>query len=117
MTTKATRSNGLMPTCEVCGKTEAIEVCSVPGVPYSAAYCKECLEIGAEPYNIVVANTACLGDAWPDGVVPDWHDIVNTTLKHLNITRAKFDADVEESIRNMDEYFRLEKEKEKNETA
>jgi hypothetical protein len=48
-------------TCEVCGTEQAVGVACVPGIPYSAAYGRECLLRGAQPYHIVRANVACCG--------------------------------------------------------
>lgn len=47
--------------CEVCGLEDAVGVASVPAIPYSAAYGRECLRRGADPYWIVRANIACCG--------------------------------------------------------
>ena len=55
--------------CEVCKDEPAIGVASVPGIPYSAAYGRTCLEKGADPYGIVRANIACCGG--PEHVA-DW---------------------------------------------
>jgi hypothetical protein len=85
-----------MPTCEVCKKEQAVGVCCVPGVPYSAAYCKTCLDANAHPYFIVVANTACIGGL--EHSAPWWQDIVRDTLVHLGKTPEEFKADVDKSI-------------------
>jgi hypothetical protein len=85
-----------MPLCEVCNKNKSIGVASVPGVPYSAAYCKECLEANAHPLFIIIANTACCGGL--DKCSDWWKEIVNDTLKHLNKTLEWFNKEVELSI-------------------
>jgi hypothetical protein len=71
-------------------------VASVPGVPYSAAYCGTCLEANAHPYFIVVANTAYIGGL--EHAAPWWQDLVRDTLVHLNKTPDEFSADVAKSI-------------------
>lgn len=85
-----------MPTCEVCQKEKAVGVCCVPGVPYSAAYCKTCLEANAHPYGIVVANTACCGGL--EHTCQEWQDLVRGTLVHLNKSPDQFKADVDKCI-------------------
>jgi hypothetical protein len=82
----------LMPTCEVCNKNTSVGVASVPGVPYSAAYCRECLAANAHPYFIVVANTACCGGL--ENTCPEWQDMVRDTLAHLGKSAEQFEADV-----------------------
>lgn len=82
--------------CEVCDEREAIGVAAVPGVPYSAAFCQECLTAGALPYWIAVSNTALAGgDLGLAGTVDWWQEVVGDTLKWLGKTREQFDIDVE----------------------
>lgn len=45
--------------CEVCKQEPAVGVACVPGIPYSAAYGRNCLQNYADPYEIVRANIAC----------------------------------------------------------
>ncbi len=85
-----------MPVCEVCNKEQAIGVCCVPGVPYSAAYCRTCLGANAHPYGIVVANTACCGGL--NQTSPAWQEIVRDTLVHLGKSIEQFNADVDKSL-------------------
>jgi len=90
-----------MTTCEVCEKNEAIGVASVPGVPYSAAYCNECLNANAHPYFIIVANTACIGGY--DQANNQWKEMVDCTLKHLGKTMDEFNHDVKQQDHLIDE--------------
>ena len=86
--------------CEVCNKNEAVGVACVPGVPFSAAYCKECLAANAHPWGILVANTACC-----DGLnnCSDWWKIiVECTCKHLNKSLEEFNREVELSIKDLE---------------
>jgi hypothetical protein len=85
-----------MLTCEVCGKNESVGVASVPGVPYSAAYCRSCLEADAHPYGIVVANTASLGGI--EEAAPWWVALVKSTIAFHGKTMEQFNADVEDAI-------------------
>lgn len=87
----------LTPLCETCKKNKSIGVACVPGVPYSAAYCQECLEANAHPWGVLVANTACLG-GWEEAA-DWWKDMVLATCKHLNKTLDEFKAAVEEDKR------------------
>lgn len=92
-----------MPTCEVCQTTQAIVVASVPGVPYSAAYCRKCLDADAHPMFILVANTACCGSLAECG--QEWRDMVDHTLVYLGKTREWFEEQVRQSVSEMDRYF------------
>jgi hypothetical protein len=74
--------------CEVCKNNEGIGVASVPGVPYSAAYCRECLQADAHPLGIVVCNTAMCGGL--NECAPWWIEIVEHTLSHLKISKEDF---------------------------
>ena len=91
--------------CEVCNKNNSIGVCSVPGVPFSCAYCKDCLKANAHPWHILVANTACMGGI--DNANDFWKGMCRDTIKHLNKKQEEFDASVAESIKEL-------KSKEKN---
>src|SRR5574337_21580 len=91
----------LMPTCEVCKKNKAVGVCSVPGVRYSAAYCRQCLEADAHPYFIMVANTACCGGL--EHTCEEWQEMVRHTLAHLNKSAEEFEKDVAEAIKAEDQ--------------
>lgn len=81
-----------MLNCETCGKNPGIAVLCVPGVPYSASYCQECLNADAHPYNVLVANTACCGGL--EKMHQGWQEMVGSTLKHLGKTETDFLADV-----------------------
>lgn len=89
--------------CEVCNKNEIVGVCCVPGIPYSAGYCAECLKANAHPWHILVAQVACLGGMEKTA---DWvKQMVECTCKHLDKTMEQFEADVQVSLKQMDEYF------------
>lgn len=55
--------------CEVCNNEPSVGVASVPGIPYSAAYGRECLQRGADPYQIIRINVAICGGV---DAVADW---------------------------------------------
>lgn len=68
----------------------------------SVAYGRKCLEADAHPYSILVAQTACVGGHCN---VAEWFDyMIESTLKHLNISYADFYLDVWKSIADMDAY-------------
>jgi len=81
-----------LPICEVCNKNQSIACACVPGVPYSAAYCKECLEINVHPYHILIAGTICIGGL--ERAAFYWIKMVENTLKFLNKTKEDFNKDV-----------------------
>ena len=84
--------------CEVCKggfKESDVVVCTVPMVPYSARTCRDCLKAGAIPYWIATANTDIAG-GW-DNCIDEWKDVVNDTLKHLNIPMEQFLKDVKDA--------------------
>lgn len=56
--------------CEVCQREAAVGVACVPGIPMSAAYGRECLDRGADPYWAIRANVMCCGG--PDHVNPEY---------------------------------------------
>jgi hypothetical protein len=89
--------------CEICNKEPALGVCAVPGVSFSCAYGKACLEANAHPWGILIANTACIGGL--EQSAGWWKEMVECTCKHLGKTIEEFNKEVEEDIRKMNEYF------------
>lgn len=86
--------------CDVCGKEAGVEVVSMPGVPASFAYCRECYSANAHPYDMVVVNSAMLGGL--AHAAPWWIELVDCTLEHLDIARSKFLADVAEAMKDIE---------------
>lgn len=82
--------------CETCQANNAVAVRSVPGIPYSAAYCDACLRAGAHPWWLIVGNTADLGGL--DGAASWWCGVVTDTILHLGKTIDQFNADVAQVI-------------------
>ncbi len=98
--------------CSVCRKKAAVGVCCIPGMPYSDAFCKTCLQAGAIPYWAAVCNTAICG-GW--GQTASWWDeVVWATLIYLNISPVDFSLDVWAEIEDMgnsfEEYIRRNEE-------
>jgi len=82
--------------CEVClrdFREEDTVVCTVPGVPFSASFCRECLASDAIPYAYAVDNTWAIGGY--DKASEAWQDIVDATLSHLDISMEQFLQDLE----------------------
>jgi hypothetical protein len=84
-----------MPMCEVCKKNVSVGVACVPGIPYSAAYCEECLKANAHPYGILVAEVAVAGGL--ENLAPWFREMVSSTLKHIGKTQEEFDQDVKDT--------------------
>jgi len=82
--------------CDVCGMNRTVEVACVPMVPYSVAYCADCLRNNSHPMNILIANTVCM-----DGLEHAngrWVEIVHDSLKHQNKTLDWFNTEVSKEI-------------------
>ena len=82
--------------CEVCHKQEAVGVCCVPGVPYSAAYCLDCLKANSHPMNVLVANTACVGGL--EHAADWWKEMVTASLFHQKKSLEWFNEQVSLSL-------------------
>ncbi len=92
-----------MNKCEVCDERETVHVLSVPGFAYSAGYCKECAESGANPYWCMVAVAAmCEGTKH---VSTEYLSIIEVTLKYLDKTWEEFNEAVEADIKCMNEAY------------
>lgn len=87
--------------CDVCNKNESVGVACVPGVPISMAYCRECLQVNAHPYYVLVANTAMCGGL--DQMNDEWKGMVTDTCKHLGKTIEQFNLDVQDDIKKLEE--------------
>jgi hypothetical protein len=83
--------------CETCERNNAIGVASVPGIPYSAAYCDECIKANAHPWWLLVANQCAIGEPLGD-TAPWWQEIVLGTCEHLGRTVEEFKNEVAQTI-------------------
>ena len=92
--------------CEVCEKNEIVGVTCVPGIPYSAGYCKECLRANAHPWFILVAQVACCGGL--EKVHEGFVEMVECTCKHLGKSMDQFKEDVRVSIEELNNYADME---------
>lgn len=88
--------------CDVCGKEEMVGVAAVPGVPMSVAYGRECLSANAHPVWVLAANTAMVGGY--EHAAEWWQEMIDDTLKHLDVSREEFDGMVAQDIEHMREY-------------
>ena len=82
--------------CDVCEKNEMVGMACVPGIPYTAAYCIECLKANAHPWKVLVVKVAEEGGL--DKVHPGFKDMVECTCKHLGRTIKEFNMEVEKNI-------------------
>jgi hypothetical protein len=89
--------------CQVCDREPAVGVASMPGIPMSFAYGRQCLQANAHPIEIVVGNTALMGGM--DAAAEWWWELVSDTLAHLGIRRAEFNDMVDQAIKDEEEYF------------
>lgn len=88
--------------CESCGKEVSLDkaiVCSVPGVPYSACYCKECLQANSHPMWCLIIQTALAGGL--DNCIDEWKEMVMCSLKHQNKTLEWFNAEVKKETEKL----------------
>jgi pentatricopeptide repeat protein len=88
--------------CEVCNKNEPVGVACVPGVPYSAAYCEECIRAKAHPIGILMAQCACAGRY--DHCAEYFQQMVTDTCEHINYEMSAFLTGVQSMIHDMDSY-------------
>lgn len=86
--------------CNVCG-APAIGVCCGSCGPISFAYCKECLEFGAEPYWALVAYLGCGGITKPEDVRKEYQATIEATCKKADKTEDEFWKDCREGYEQM----------------
>ena len=87
--------------CDCCGKEKPVGVASLPGIPVSIAWCPKCLAADVIPYEYLVGNTAMIGNM--EKAAPWWMELVDRTLAYFDIDRDKFNEDVEEASKRIDE--------------
>lgn len=86
--------------CECCEEVKPIVgVASIPGMPISIAWCRNCLESGAIPYWAAVANTAMCGGL--DNCNDEWKKIVTDTLFYFGKSIDDFAVDVDKDKEKM----------------
>lgn len=90
--------------CDVCGNIGKVVVCSSSMGAISYAYCEDCYNESLEPYEHMVAYISCAGH-FPKDINKTYQDLCRHILNKLNISEEQFIKDVEESIKDMDDYF------------
>lgn len=85
--------------CEVCREEPSVGVFAIPYVPMSVRYGEKCLNANAHPWEILVANTACIGGRINSN--EEWQKMIVCTCDHLNRTLQEFDLCVDISIKEM----------------
>lgn len=81
-------NNSLVPPCEVCGEPGVGIASSCLG-PYSASYCKACVNSYAEPYWLFVYTYYEVGNRG-EGLA-DWVKELTTVKDGKRLTWAEFD--------------------------
>lgn len=76
--------------CQVCKKNDAIGVACGACGPISIAYCRECLQAGAEPFDILAAYFGCAGIISLDSVRAEYHPIIEATCTVAGKTIEEF---------------------------
>jgi hypothetical protein len=92
--------------CQVCNQRDAIGVASGACGPISIAYCRECLQAGAEPFGLLSGYMGCGGITSPDSVNPEYIPIIEATCRVAGKTMDEFwkaCAEAEADINNMGE--------------
>ena len=92
--------------CNVCGKEAEVKVCCSVFGAVSYAYCDYCLLNLLEPYGAMVSYISCAG-RFPDDINQQYQDLCRHILKELGISEEQFIADVDKSIKDMDEEFAM----------
>ena len=83
--------------CQVCGaESGSLTVAASTCGATSFAYCPECLASGAEPYGELVMYVSMAGSR-PEDINDMYKEIIDCTLKRLNIQEEKFWEDVKKS--------------------
>jgi len=81
-------------TCDVCGGA-AVGVCSSALGACSFAYCKQCLELRAEPYQCTVIMCAMNGNEFKH-FAPWFHPVIEGTCKRAGKTLDQFWQEVKD---------------------
>ena len=88
-----------MSKCDVCGRETKTYVAASAFGAMSFAYCKECLEKGAEPYSAMVSYIACAGH-FPEDINPQYQAYCRHVLAALDISEEQFIKDVKQAIQD-----------------
>ena len=87
--------------CCVCGKNDAQGVYASRIAPVSLAYCKSCMESGADSYDIVVIKVASLKSRKAGGIIgPRLQGVLTATLNITGHTIEEFYQDVEMKVKS-----------------
>lgn len=90
-----------MPNCDICGEPAIGVACSTLG-PMSFAYCKTCLNDGAEVPSIIAYTIAACGGR--DKVGPFVLNLIEPSLRRARITEQEFDRMVAENAKSFGGY-------------
>lgn len=94
-----------MNTCESCDKEfpegEYVVAC-VPGVPYSACYCRSCIQKNSHPMWVLIATVAAIGGL--HNAHDEVRQMVADSLHAQGRSPEWFATKVEEAIVNLEKY-------------
>lgn len=88
--------------CEVCRKNPAVGVASGACGAVSSAYCKVCLERGAEPWGYLVGYLFTVGR---EDVHPSYHEIIKASCEVVGKTVDEFWEECERVIGEYEDYY------------
>lgn len=78
--------------CETCQQNDAVGVAAVPGIPYSAAYCDDCLRANAHPWWVLIANQTMIDEPF-ETTADWWQTLVHATCKTHNMMVSDWNHD------------------------
>jgi len=93
--------------CQCCGLEPAVGVASIPGLPMSIAWGRNCLDAGIMPYWALVTTVALASnfEYSPDHYAPWVNELIRDTLAYFDKTEAQFAEDVNEEINDIANEF------------
>lgn len=84
-------------TCDTCGATDTeLFVYALPGIPWTVGNCRVCFEVGAYPWELLVANTAQVWAGEDDAMADWWKDAIVRSLARHGKTFEEFFTAVEQ---------------------
>lgn len=85
----------MSPSCQICFVRPYTTIYQVPNIG-EFPVCGACINADAYPVDMLVYNAVALGDAWT--TTQRLNQMIDSTIKHLGLSREKFDNLVELSI-------------------
>lgn len=85
----------MSPSCQICFERPSDTVYDIPGYS-NFPVCQPCIDAWAFPVDLLVMNAVSFGDNWRR--IPWLAEMIECTVTHLHLDRAKFDNLVELSL-------------------